>query len=174
MGVSMTFSFYVYAPLHLTQLNTFSQHQAFGINTFALGILILFIPCFGKLSDYINRVTLLKLSSLCLFILALPYFWCISHGSLLQIMFLDAIIAILTACFFSVAPAIIAEAFPVNIRCTSIATVYQIIASLAAGLTPIILLTMSHHANDTHACAYFMMASILVGGFSLFLLKDKN
>ncbi len=47
LGVSVTFAFFIYAPIHMTTFNHLTQQEAFRINTFALVLLVTLIPVFG-------------------------------------------------------------------------------------------------------------------------------
>lgn len=171
LGVCVTFSIYVYSPIHMSTINHLSHQEAFSINTIALLLVISFIPLFGFLSDRINKIYLLGCASLAFALLAFPYFWYISYGNYVQVMFFHALSAIPSACYFGIAPVLIAEIFPVEVRCTAVALMYQTFSSIAAGLTPLILLQLVHKTSIPYSPAYLIILSTLLGSTSLFLIK---
>jgi MHS family proline/betaine transporter-like MFS transporter len=155
----------------MTSINHLSQQEAFSINTLALTLLIILIPIFGILSDYINKISLMLIASISFAIMAFPYFWYISFGSYSDALTLQLLAAIPSACFFSLAPTLIAETFPTEVRCTAFSLIYQTVASLAAGLTPLILL---HLSRNTHTSpAWLLVGSAIFGGIYLHYAQHK-
>lgn len=174
LGVCITYSVYVYGPIHMTTLNSLSTYEAFSINSISLLILIFLIPIFGMISDSINKIALLMLASVLFALLAIPYFWYISYGNYLQILFFHSLVSLPAACFFSIAPVVIAQSFPTRMRCTAISLIYQTVSSIAAGITPIILLKLIYKSNIPYTPAYFIILSAIIGYFCLFILKKNG
>lgn len=175
LGVCVTFSVFVYSPIHLSMVNVYrmTRYVSLGINCTSLILLIGLIPVFGILSDYLNKINLLIVSSVLILILSFPYFWYLSYGSLYEILSIKLVFSILCACFFSIAPVVITEIFPLKIRCTSIALIYQTASSLAAGLTPIIMLYLANKTNIPHSPFFFLIASSFLGVIALYFLKTN-
>ena len=171
LGVCATFSIFIYSPIHMITVHKMAQHTSLGINTISLILLITLIPIFGILSDYINRISLLIVSSVFMLILSFPYFWYLSYGSYYEILSIKLVFSVLCACYFSIAPVVITETFPLKIRCTSIALIYQTASSLAAGLTPVIMLYLANKTNIPHSPYYLLLASSLFGAIALCFLK---
>ena len=162
LGVSETSALFVYSPIHMTMINNFSQQQAIGMNTICLLFLIPLIPLFGFLSDYHSKVKMLTTSTICFLALSFPYFWFLSYGNYLQIIIIKLLFCIPSACFYAVAPVLITEIFPIKLRCTSLALVYQITASFAAGLAPIIMWYIADHSRQRpYSPVCFLIISIL-------------
>lgn len=175
LGVTETAAIFIYSPIHMTIVNHFSQRQALGINTICLLFLIPFIPFFGWLSDYYSKTKLLSLSALVFSILSVPYFVFLSMGSYTQILIFKLLFCIPSACYYSIAPVLITESFPIRLRCTSLALIYQITASMAAGLTPLIMLYMvNHFYGMLYSPAYYLIGSSLLCLIGLHVLtQDK-
>lgn len=172
LGVTQTIAIFVYSPIHMTIINHFTQTEALGLNTIALFFLILFVPIFGWLSDYYNKINFLIMASLSFLILSLPYFWMLSYGTYTQILIFKLLFCIPSACFYAIAPVLITENFPVKLRCTSLALIYQVTASLAAGLTPLAMLYILHHSqHNFYSPAYFLIASIFFCLYGLYILN---
>ncbi|MDI1353147.1 MAG: MFS transporter [bacterium] len=175
LGVAETAAIFVYSPIHMTTINHFSQHQAMGMNTIALFFLIPLIPIFGYLSDYISKIKLLLLSSLAFSLLAIPYFMFLSTGSYLQILILKLLFCIPSACYYSIAPVLITESFPTRLRCTSLALIYQMTLSLAAGITPLAMLYLANHSPGiSYSPAYYLIGSCILGFIGLHLLSSNK
>lgn len=170
-GVCTTFAIFIYSPIHLSTIHHFSQHTSLGINTLSLVLLIILIPIFGILSDHFNKINLLIISSLLILLLSFPYFWYLSYGTYYQILAIKLVFSVLTACFFAIAPVVITEIFPIKIRCTSVALVYQTSSSLASGLTPIIMLYLANSVNAPYSPFYLLMGSSFLGLIGLYYIK---
>jgi len=139
LGVCETSAIFVYSPIHLNMANHFSQKDATEINTLSLVLLTATIPIFGFLYDRINRITLIRAISLFFSLFAPVYFYFLTTGSWYQVLVVKLLISIPSACYYALATVYITESFPVSIRCTSLAFIYQTTASVAAGVTPFAL-----------------------------------
>src|SRR5207244_2256480 len=64
--VCVTFSAFIYSPIHTNIVNNISQHDSLTINIISLILLVFCIPIFGILSDHISRLNMLITSSICL------------------------------------------------------------------------------------------------------------
>lgn len=164
LGVSETSAIFVYSPIHMYTFNNLSQQNALEINTLSLFWLTVLIPFFGNLYDKFNRVTLLTIVTI-IFILFSPiYFYYLSYGTYSQILISKMLFSIPSACYYALATVFITESFPVNIRCTSLALIYQTTSSLAGGLTPLILLSL---AENKHLGWLPAIALVISGVFCL-------
>src|SRR3990167_6064595 len=75
MGICLTYIYYIYIPINLITFRHFSHVEVYGLNAGGLLIVVLLIPFFGKISDYLNRIMLLKFTCGIVLILSLPFFW---------------------------------------------------------------------------------------------------
>ena len=172
LGVAETAAIFVYSPIHMTTINHFSQYQAMGINTISLLFLIPLIPIFGYLSDHYSKIKLLILSSFAFFILAIPYFMVLSSGNLKQILTLKLLFCVPSACYYAIAPVLITESFPIRLRCTSLALIYQMTLSIAAGTTPLAMLYLANHTSRmTYSPGYYLIGCCILGLIGLRLLS---
>lgn len=177
MGSFLTYIYYIYIPINLITTRHFSQIEVYSLNSGCLFIIVLLIPFFGKISDYLNKITLLKINCGIVLTSALPFFWLCSYGSYTEIILISAIISIPASCFFSLYPAIITECFPSNIRCTTASLVYQITVSIIMGSLPLLIIYLINITEIQYISGYLLMISTLIGYAGLIYLKktsDKN
>ena len=164
LGVSETSAIFVYSPIHMTTVNHFSQQDALEINTLSLILLTVLIPLFGNLYDRCNKIKLLSFATISFVIFSPIYFHYLTYGSYWQVLLAKLIFSIPSACYYALATVLITETFPVNIRCTSLALIYQSTSALAGGLTPIILLSL---AGDKYFGSYPAIPIIISGSICL-------
>lgn len=69
--------------------------------------------------------------------LSQPFFYSLSHKSINEFIFWQALIAIPAAAYYATVPVMLANLFPINLRCTVLSVVYSVAASLSAGLAPL-------------------------------------
>ncbi len=160
LGVTTTFQFYIYALTQKHLSGTVTDHQLILSTIFSLVVLLAFFPLFGKLSDKISRETLVIVSSLSFLCLSPIFFYLLSYGSFTELLLVQAIIAIPASAYYAVVPVMLAEMFPLTLRCTVLSLLYSIAASLSAGLSPLLSLLLMHHL--LHAMAPSVLTFILV------------
>lgn len=174
MGICLTYIYYIYIPINLITYRHFSQIEVYGLNASTLLIVVLLIPFFGRISDYINRITLLKFNCGIVLVLALPFFWLCSYGTYTEIVLITALISIPSSCFFSLYPAIITECFPSKIRCTTASLIYQIIVSIEMGTLPLLITYLIKISDIPYSPGYLLIASTLIGFVGLVYLKRQT
>ena len=174
VGVTTTFLIYIYAPIHLTTINTMHSHQAFFINTASLALVVLLIPLGGKISDRYGRINTLFFALLSLLLLILPYFIYISKGNLLQIAAVHMIVAVPSALIFGLTPTLITEIFPLSVRCSIAGLIYSISSCLAGGLTPLLAIYLANNLSLQYAPSGLLIISTILGLFILIKLRKKT
>ena len=174
LGTCLSFIYYIYIPIHLLITRNFSQNEVFSLNVLSLFIIVILIPLFGKLSDYCNKINLLKIICFLILILALPFFWLAAYGTYNQILILSLLISIPSSCFFSLYPVIITENFPSKIRCTTASLIYQIIVSLEMGTLPLIVNYLVKKTKIPYSPGYLLIISTLIGFIGLLYLSKTN
>lgn len=171
MGICLTYIYYVYIPINLIISRHFSQIKVYGLNASCLLIVVLLIPFFGKISDYLNRITLLKFTCGIVSILALPFFWLCSYGTYTEIILITILISIPASCFFSLYPAIITESFPSKIRCTTASLIYQVIVSIQMGTLPLLITYIIKITQIPYSPGFLLIASTFIGFIGLVYLN---
>lgn len=155
--VTISFFFYLYIPLHAMEFAQISRSSVFISNALALGFVSLLVPVFGWFSDKTDRLKMLAIASCGLLVLSYPFMYAINYGTTSIFIFMQLLICVPCACYFSVAMVIMTELFPLQIRCTALSIVYSIAASLAAGLPPLLSDYLTHNTNMPCSPGFIIM-----------------
>lgn len=174
LGACLSFIYYIYIPMQLITTRNFTQSEVFSLNVFSLSLIVILIPIFGKLSDYYNRINLLKLVCFFVFLLAIPFFWFAAYGSYGQILIFSFLISIPSACFFSLYPLIITENFPSRIRCTTASLIYQVVVSVEMGTLPLFINYLLKTTRIPYSPGYVLITSTFIGFLGLLYMKQLN
>lgn len=171
LGVTTTFQIYIYGPTQAHIYGHFSDHQIILSNIISLTVLLCVFPIIGKLSDRVNREKIVIAASLGFLILSQPYFYLLSYDNYSALVLIQCLISIPAAAYYATVPVMLAEMFPINLRCTVLSVLYSTAASLSAGLTPLLSLMLLKKTNN--ATSPTLLIIILVV-FSLGLMWLKH
>ncbi|KTC66347.1 putative proline/glycine betaine transporter (plasmid) [Legionella adelaidensis] len=138
LGVTTTFQIFIYGPMQAHLYGNFQDREILTSNIISLIVLLCVFPMVGKLSDKINREKIVICASLGFLLLSIPFFNSLSHDNLNNFIWTQAMIAIPAGAYYATVPVILAEMFPIKLRCTVLSVLYSIAASLSAGLAPLI------------------------------------
>ncbi len=165
LGVTTTFQIYIYAPTQAHIYGYFTDQQIVISNILSLIVLLSLFPIIGKLSDIVNREKIVISASIGFVLLSQPLFYSLSHGNYAELLIAQSLIAIPASAYYATVPVMLAEMFPLNLRCTVLSSLYSIAASLAAGLTPLLsllLLKKSHNPLAPTVLVFVLVASVLL------------
>ena len=151
LGVTTTFQIYIYGPTQAHIYGHCSDHQIMVSNIISLIVLLCVFPIIGKLSDKVNREKIVIAASIGFLILSQPYFYLLSYGSYSALILIQCLISIPAAAYYATVPVMLAEMFPINLRCTVLSVLYSIAASLSAGLTPLLSLMLLNRTGSSIA-----------------------
>ncbi|MFC3909312.1 MFS transporter [Legionella dresdenensis] len=165
-GVSTTILIFIYVPIHISTINHMHNTESFIINSFSLALLIVLIPVFGLISDYVGRAKTVFMGCVTMSLFSLPYFSVISSGGFYQVLLAHILIAIPCACIFAVTPVLITEIFPLSIRCSITNLVYSLAACLGGGVTPMIAFKLVPYGNSLPG-----VVLVVLGIINIALLK---
>ncbi|KTC76197.1 proline/betaine transporter ProP6 [Legionella birminghamensis] len=142
LGVTTTFQIYIYGPMQAHLYSSFQDYEILTSNIISLIVLLSIFPIIGKLSDRVNRETIVVVASLGFMILSQPFFNSLSQDVFYRFILSQALIAIPAGAYYATVPVMLAEMFPIKLRCTVLSILYSIAASLSAGLAPLISLLL--------------------------------
>lgn len=151
LGVTTTFQIYIYAPTQAHIYGYFTDQQIVISNIISLLVLLSVFPIMGKLSDIVSREKIVISASIGFVLLSQPLFYSLSHSNYFELLIAQSLIAIPAGAYYATVPVMLAEMFPLNLRCTVLSSLYSIAASLAAGLTPLLSLLLLKKTNNPMA-----------------------
>ena len=176
LGVTSTFQIYIYAPIQAHIFGHFTDQQIIGSNIIALAVMLCVFPIVGKLSDKISREKIVIAASLGFWFLSQPFFYLLAHGNFGMLILSQCLISIPAGAYYATVPVMLAEMFPLNLRCTVLSVLYATAASLSAGLTPLLSLMLLRNTNSPVAptLLIFMLVVIVWAVMRLGSWKSKT
>ncbi|HGF0864274.1 TPA: MFS transporter, partial [Legionella pneumophila] len=138
LGVTTTFQIYIYGPMQARLSGNFSDQQIMTSNIISLIVLLCLFPLVGRLSDKVNRERIMIAASFGFLVLSIPFFYSLSKGDFHQLLLGQTMISIPAGAYYATVPVILAEMFPLKLRCSVLSVLYSTAASLSAGLAPLI------------------------------------
>ena len=167
IGATSLIPFYLASVYMGYLLSSQLQIPTFQIMLFNVGLnisLIFLLPIMGIIADKIGKEKLMILSSSLSIIVAYPLFSFLdSNLSLMNIIFIQAILGIITAGFGAPSMALLSSFFPVHERYSGIGFGYALGGALLGGTTPLILASLSNWLGSSIVPAYYLMFSGFLG-----------
>lgn len=174
--MTTTFQIFIYGPMQAHLYGHFSDHDIMISNIISLLVLLFVFPIVGKLSDKINREKIVGTACIGFLILGQSFFYLLSQGELYQLIIVQALIAIPAGAYYATVPVMLAEMFPLRLRCTVLSVLYSVAASLAAGTAPLLSLILVKKTGvaSSPALLIFTLVTCLFITKSLQLLTNKK
>ena len=170
--------FSVFAISYLTSHIGMSRNDALvGVMVGAV-VLTIFIPIFGRISDWVGRPKLYGIASLVVAASIYPAFWVFTHANG-NTMLIWAAIAVPYGIFYAAVYGTVAvflcELFDARVRCTGISFVYQFSSVTAGGLTPIVATVLVTLAGGTPwlVCGYVAVSGVM-SSICAFIIKSRS
>lgn len=163
LSIASSFFFYLYIPMHVVHALHFSQAAVTLSTLCSLLLTALLIPVFGWYGDQHDRLTVMNFATTGLLVLAYPFMLAVNTGNPYLLLFMQLIIAMPCAAFYSVSSVLLTELFPIHIRCTALALIFSVAGSFAAGIPPVLadyLIRFTHNANSP--CLIIMILAIVM------------
>ncbi|MBO1325485.1 MFS transporter [Acetobacter sp. TBRC 12305] len=164
-----------YTPTYLANIAGYSQTFCSNLSLAISLCLLVFIPVFGWMGDYISRKTMLLAG--CLFIGggALPAFLAFqAHSSVLVISACMAVLITGMLCFHGTMPATLPSLFGSAVRYTCLAVSYNVSASLLGGTAPLVNTWLIARTQDALVPAWYLVVCAVIGLMALWGLKDRT
>ena len=168
IGATSLIPFYL-ASVYMGHLLSSELHiptfQIMSINVILNIFLILLLPLMGLLADRIvGKEKLMTLSSLLSIIVAYPLFLHLNQNlSLWNIIFVQAVLGVITAGFGAPSMALLSTFFPVHERYSGIGFGYALGGALLGGTTPLIIASLVIWFGSCIVPAYYLMFSGILG-----------
>jgi len=162
LGVTTTFQIYIYGPIQASLYGSFSKHEIILSNIVSLTVLLCVFPIIGRLSDKMNREKIVIVASLGFLILSQPFFYLLSYGDFHQLVLAQALIAIPAGAYYATVPVMLAEMFPIKLRCTALSVLYSAAASFSAGLAPVVSLVLVRKTHSSVSPSILIIVLVII------------
>ena len=163
---------FVYLVSWLQTADGIPPSRSLEINTFSMVMSLPVVIASGWLSDRIGRKPLMLLASMGGLICALPLFWLMNHPSDLLAQLGQLGLLLLIGIYCGALPAILVEAAPPAVRCTTVALGYNLCYGLFGGFSPVVATWLVERTGDEIAPAFLIMASAAVTFVTLFWFRE--
>jgi MFS transporter, MHS family, proline/betaine transporter len=159
----------IYTPVYVQHAFGFTGRQAFAASL--IGNVLFVATCLlsGRLSDRIGRSRVLTFGALAMLVAVWPlYAWLQASPTSEVLIVVQSAFCVMVAIFVGVAPAALADLFPIGIRATGISLVYNAAFVIFGGFSPAILTWFTRQANGSAmAPAAYVMCAAVVALFTL-------
>lgn len=162
LGVTTTFQIFIYGPMQAHLYGNFQTYEILMSNIISLVVLLCIFPLVGKLSDKVNREKIVICASIGFLLLSIPFFNSLSQDNLHNFIWTQAIIAIPAGAYYATVPVILAEMFPIKLRCTVLSVLYSIAASLSAGLAPLLSFYLVQKTKSPASPSFLIVVLVAV------------
>ena len=151
-----------YMLVYTTMYFGYERDSALTALTIGCAVMLLSIPLFGYLSDYINRKIIYVGGLALLFVLAIPYFSLIGKGIGWLYLMQAIVLGLLWGAIFSTQGTFFSELFPAKVRYTGLSVGYQVSAAIA-GFGPLMWTSLAESFGPSPwVFGSFMMAGLAI------------
>ncbi|MGA8706030.1 MAG: MFS transporter [Steroidobacteraceae bacterium] len=178
LSVCGTIAYYVvlvYMPTYAKTQFALPLGDAFTVQTVALAWMIVLIPLFGLLSDWIGRKPVLVGGILGYFLLPYPLLsWVQIEPSFMRLLCLQLAMCSVLAVFSGTVSTALAEQFPTGARSTATGIAYNFAVMLFGGFAPFIVVWLTKETGSSHVPAFFIMFGATAGAVGISLLTEER
>jgi MHS family proline/betaine transporter-like MFS transporter len=139
-----------------------------------MALMPLVMVSMGLLSDRVGRRPVMAAAATLAAVTSLPLFWLLHSPSpgweLLGQIGLMACIGAFIGC----QPALMVESTPASVRCTLIATGYNVTLGLTGGVTPLVATWLVERTGNDYSPAYLIMAAAAVSAVAVLSFKESR
>ncbi|SPB18249.1 membrane protein [Caballeronia novacaledonica] len=138
-------------------------------------VLLVMCPFTGMLADRYGRRRVMAPAMLAYGVLAWPLLASLVNApSTMNLIRFELVSAMLMSFFWGPSAAALAEAFPVQIRSTGMAIVYNVGAMCFGGLAPLINAWLTRVTGDRLAPAWYIAASVVLGTLGVLAMTQRR
>lgn len=165
----------VYLPTYLDEFIGVSLSRAMQVNTVATGLLLASIPLMGWLSDrYIQRKSLLLIATVSFLLLIYPCFWMLQQGSDLFLWIGQILLVIPVGIVLGVAPAMLVELFPTEIRLTGYSITYNLGLGIIGGTSPLLCTWLIDKTENLYVPVFYLAVMTMIAVLALGWMRDRS
>lgn len=165
---------FVYLVTLMHQVDGFTDHQAFVVNTASICMVLVFSLIFGWLSDRLGRKRVQAAGLVLLLLVAIPLFHWIASPSAWQVLFAQLVLTLLFSAYAGPMPAMMAETFAKETRCSALSLCWNVSIGAIGGLSPMLAVFLLHEYRTPESLAYLIVGLGFVSLVSLHFMKDRT
>lgn len=167
------FLLFMFMPTFYSKFIGLDMSKALFINTFAMLILVIFIPIMATISDKIGRKPLLFISTSLYVVVSPLLFYLITTGSIATIIISHTIFAIISSLFMSILPTVLIEIFPADVRNTAFSVGYNVSLGIFGGTVPMVATYMIHKTGVLLSPSFYLSAVAMIVFLTTFYIKES-
>jgi MFS transporter, MHS family, proline/betaine transporter len=175
--ISGTISFYVillYMPTFARVQLHLPLDQSFAAQAISLACMIVLIPIFGALSDYVGRKPIMVGALVVYLALTYPLFsWLNENPSFLNLAIVQVALCSVLGVFFGPLSTAFAEQFPAHVRSTALAIAYNVSVMVFGGFAQFFVTWLIATTGSPVAPAFYVLFGAAVGLLATLFLKDR-
>lgn len=171
LSVTFTYLIFVYAPTHIMQHSGISMTKSLIVNTVSLAVIVLLTPISGYISDKIGREIPIIVASLIFVFFSYPFFSSISSGNLFHLFIFEIILAFGASLIYGIFPVLMVEAMPVGFKGISTSLLYNLIACILGGSSPLIAIELIKLTANAASPGIYLASVASITALSTILLK---
>lgn len=169
------FIVFIFGKSMMIKFLNYNAHDAGKFNLFTVMSYTVSTVIFGYLTDKINKRYIIIFGALGIFVSVFPFISFLKAGDTTLVLLFSLLMGALIGATEGTLNPLVAEAFPTNIRATSVAFCWNFTAIAFGGFAPIIAMWLIEHFGDIDVVAYYLMGACSITiSVTLFLLLKKK
>ncbi len=164
----------VYMPSYLKSIPGLSESTPKLFSTLCTCTMMLSIPVFGYVSDFIERAKMMKLGVMLLALYAFPFFYLVNTGSDLVILTAGIVFALINTIYMGAMNTYLIELFATSERYSCSAVFYSLGMGALGGTAPMIASILSLYSPDGKLLAGYLIAACVLGYTAVFVTSRRN
>ena len=141
LGIGFYLNF-VYLSTWLVQYTHISRAEALALNCVGLALQLPLLPMAGVLCDRIGTKAVLLLSTVGFALFSWPVYLIVAQGSVVAVVFGQAVLALLQSGISAAVPAFMVEALPKHVRCTALSFGQNLAQACFGGTVPMVAVAL--------------------------------
>lgn len=146
--------------------------RALLINSANMAVMLAVIPAAAWLADRYGRKPLLAAAAAGLLVLSWPLLALMQGGQLWGVFIGQLAFTLLIGTYAAILPVAICELFPRGVRCSAVASAYNISAGIAGGTAPMMATRLVEETRDPLSPALYLSATALLSLIAILWMRD--